>query len=440
MTRATSRRGDERGSVLVIAIILIALMLTLGTASIAFVDGQTQRAAEQRARETALNLAEGVLYNQGFVLAKAWPGNALSGGAVPALCTSATVQTLCPDPNTLAAANSSMPAAANFANGDAGAQASWWTRIRDNGGPLADAYASESADAPQSGINAAYGTAYTCPGPCKWDANGDLKLWVQSQAIVRGRPRNIVGLLRREQFSENFARNGVTAGSVRVTNSGNKTIIDATGSQVVVRCATTRRRARTTTRPRARSCRPRSSATRRRSRDDRGAGGPLQGRRDQREPADVSHVVPGGLGGTIVVIDVPAATTCTDANSAVYNTATRPGIVIMPRGSFSLKGTYYGLIYMRNEQNSSGPVLTLEANSLVTGSVAIDGAGGLVSGQSNTTLPTVKYDPRGSTGSRRTARRASCRTPGASCVRPDAASSVPCYAGGDGAAGVPPPA
>ena len=55
-----------------------------------------------------------------------------------------------------------------------------------------------------------------------------------------------------------------------------------------------------------------------------------------------------------VVIDVPSATTCTDANSAVYNTPTKPGIVIMPRGSFALKGTYYGLIYMRNEQNSSG--------------------------------------------------------------------------------------
>ena len=91
---------------------------------------------------------------------------------------------------------------------------------------------------------------------------------------------------------------------------------------------------------------------------------------------------------------MPAATTCTDVNVAVYNTPTRPGIVIMPRGSLSLKGRFYGLVDMRNEQNSSDAVLTLEANSLVTGSVAIDGAGGLVAGQSSGNLPTVKYDPR----------------------------------------------
>ena len=64
-------------------------------------------------------------------------------------------------------------------------------------------------------------------------------LWVQARAVVRGRPRNLVALLKREQFAEAFgASNAVTAGSFETTNSGNKTIIDATGSQVVVRCTT----------------------------------------------------------------------------------------------------------------------------------------------------------------------------------------------------------
>ncbi len=395
MSRATNRSCDERGAVLVTAIILVAVMLALGTASIAFVDGQTHRSAEQRARETALNLAEGVLYNQGFALAKAWPGNAIAAAAVPVRCTSAIVQALCPDPNTLAAANSSAPESANFANSDARSQASWWTRIRDNGGPLADAYSSENADAPQSGTNAVYGTAYTCPGPCKWDANGDHKLWVQSQAIVRGRPRNIVALLRREQFSEHFTRNGVTAGSLRLTNSGNKTIIDAIGTQVVVRCTTT---APTCTDYNAAKSQIlpatiiRDAATPPAMTAEQFAR--FKAAAQSANPATYHTSCPPSLSGTIVVIDVPAATTCTDVNAAVYNTPTRPGIVIMPRGSLSLKGTFHGLVYMRNEQNSSDAVLTLEANSLVTGSVAIDGAGGLVAGQSSGNLPTVKYDPR----------------------------------------------
>ena len=399
MSSATSRQHGEQGSVLVIAIILVALMLSLGTASIAFVDGQTHRAAEQRARETALNLAEGVLYSQGFALARAWPGNAFSGGSVPVTCTSAIVQTLCPDPNTLAAANSSAPAAANFANADAAFETSWWTRVRDNGGPLADSYSSDSADAPQSGTNAASGAAYTCPGPCKWDANGDLKLWVQSQAIVRGRPRNIVGLLRREQFSENFARNGVTAGSVRLTNSGNKTIIDATGSQVVVRC--------TSTGP---SCTDYDAAKSQILpstiiRDPAAPSGMtaeqvarFKAAAQSANPSTYHTSCPPGLSGAIVVIDVAASTTCTDANSEVYNTPTKPGIAIMLRGGFALKGTFHGLVYMRNEQGSSGPVLTLQANSLVIGSVAIDGAGGLVAGQASGNQPTVRYDPRAFNG------------------------------------------
>jgi hypothetical protein len=315
------------------------------------------------------------------------------------MCTSATVQALCPDPNTLAAANSSSPESANFANSDAQSVASWWTRIRDNGGPLADSYSSANADAPQSGTNAVYGTAYTCPGPCRWDANGDLKVWVQAQAVVHGRPRNIVALLRREQFSENFARNGVTAGSVRLTNSGNKTIIDATGSQVVVRCTTT-----------AASCTDYNAAKSQILpatiiRDAATSPGMtaeqfarFKAAAQSANPSTYYTSCPASLGGTIVVIDVAAATTCTDSNSAVYNSPTRPGIVIMPRGSFSLKGTFYGLVYMRNEQNSSGAVLTLQANALVTGSVAIDGAGGLVAGQSSGNQPTVKYDPRGFDG------------------------------------------
>ncbi len=395
MSRATSRPCDDRGSVLVTAIILIAVMSILGTASLSIVDGQTQRSVEQRARETALNVAEGVLYSQGFVLAKAWPGNAIGASAIPQTCTSAVVHSLCPDPATLAASNSPTPGVANFANGDAQSPTSWWTRIRDNGGPLADAYSSENADAPQSGTNAASGAAYTCPGPCKWDANGDLKLWVQAQATVRERPRNIVALLRREQFSENFARNGVTAGSLRLTNSGNKTIIDAIGSQVVVRCTST-----------AASCTDFNAAKRQIMpvaiiRDP--ATPPamtaeqvarFKAAAQSADPPSYHTSCPASLSGTIVFIDVAAATTCTDTNSAVYNTPTAPGIVIMPRGSLSMKGTLYGLVYIRNEQSSSGPVLTLEANSLVTGGVAIDGAGKLVAGQSSGNVPTVKYDPR----------------------------------------------
>jgi type II secretory pathway pseudopilin PulG len=396
MKRSAIRSED--GSILVIAIVLMAVLLAVGLSSFAFVDTGQRRAKEQRVRETSLNLTEGVLYSQGFALAQIWPGDVSLANRLPDACTSATVQSLCPNPNNLAAGNSSAPAAANFTNVDSNLNVSWTTHIRDNGGPLADAFVYSQLDAAQSGTNVATGSTYTCAAPCKWDANGDLKLWVQARAVIGGQVRNVVALLKREQFAEPFPRNGVTAGSFEVTNNGNKTIIDSTGSQVVVRCETA-----------TAACTDFNAA------------------KDQVLPASIvrDHTTPPAMttaqiarfmaaaksastyyttcpptfAGKVVFVDLPsAATECQDANNAIYNSATTPGIVIMPRGTLQMKGTFYGIVYMVNEQNSSGTVLTMAANSQLFGSIAIDGPGRLVAGQASGPRATIVYDPNAGNG------------------------------------------
>ena len=386
--------SDESGSVLVVAIVLMAAMLLMAMASFSFVDTQQRRALEQRRGETALNLAEAVLSTQGFALAQTWPGNASGGAAMPVTCTSATIQSLCPDPATLAAANAAVPAAANFTSVDASANVTWTTRIRDNGGAMSDSYSLAQADAAQSGTNVKTSTAYSCLAPCRWDANGDRKLWVQATATVRARSRSIVALLKREQFAETFAQSGVTAGSFETTNNGNKTIIDAVGSQVVVRCTST-----------ANSCTDYV--------ENKDQVLPATIVRDPATPPAMSAVqiarfkataqsaspstyytsCPASLAGTVVFIDVANTTACSDSNNATYNTAAEPGIVIMPRGTLSMKGTLYGLVYMANGQNASTAVLTMEANSELFGGVAIDGPGRLVVGQASGNRSTIKYEP-----------------------------------------------
>lgn len=384
----------ETGSALVVAIVLMAVMLVVGMSSFAVVDTGQERAREQRSRESALNLAEGVLYSQGFVLAQTWPGNAAGGAALASTCTPASVQSPCPDPRTLAAGNFSSPASANFTNADVSSDVTWTTRIRDNGGAISDAFVFSQVDAAQSATNVKTGAAYTCPGPCKWDANGDLKLWVQARAVVRGHARNLVALLKREQFAEAFARNGVTAGSFETANSGNKAIINAGGSQVVVRCTST-----------APACTN--------YKQDKGQVLPLPIVRDPATPSAMSAAqlarfkaaaqsaspatyytsCPPTLTGTVVFIDLPTATSCSDSNSATYNSSADPGIVIMPRGTLSMKGSLYGLVYMANEQNSAGTVLTLQANSEIFGGVAVDGAGRLVVGSASGERPTITFVP-----------------------------------------------
>jgi type II secretory pathway pseudopilin PulG len=396
MSAALRQRAlhGEEGSVLVIAVVLMSIMLAVGLSSFAFVDTGQDRAREQRERETSLNLTEAVLYSQGFALAQSWPGNAAGGVAMPTVCTSAAVLSLCPDPNTLAAGNSSSPASANFTNVDASSSVTWTTRIRDNGGTIADAFVLSQADTAQSGTNVKTGATYTCPGPCRWDANGDLKLWVQARAVVRGRPRNVVALLKREQFSEAFARNGVTAGSFETTNAGNKTIIEATGSQVVVRCTSTgavctdynasKSQVLPATIVRDPATPPAMSAAQLAR---------FKVAAQTASPSTYYTSCPASLTGTVVFIDVPTGTHCTDTNGAVYNSPTEPGIVIMPRGTLSMQGTLHGLVYMANEQGSSAAVLTLEANSEVFGGVAIDGPGRLVVGQASGPRPTITFVP-----------------------------------------------
>ena len=408
MTRPDLRNED--GWILVSAISLLAIMLTFSLASYAFIDGNQGRTREQRERETSLNLAEGVLFNQGFALAQQWPGNPTGGSLMPTTCDETYVAPApgtprkCPDPKTLAAAQGS-PSTANFANVDASANVTFKTRIRDNGGPLAGGFVFANVDAQQSGTNVRTGLAYTCPGPCKWDANGDRQLWVQARTVVRGKPRNVVALLKREVFGESITRAGVVAGSFATSNSGNKTIIDSRGSVVITRCTGN-----------GADCTQYQGAD---PADNKEQVVPEPIKQDPSFPSTMSaaqlarfkiaaqtaspptyydHCPTAAetYSGAVVYIDVPATTTCTDVNGATYNSPTEYGIVIMPRGRLvDLKGKYYAILYLANQQGDDRldpPVLSLGANAEIIGGVAVDGFGHLDVGQASGNTATITFN------------------------------------------------
>jgi Tfp pilus assembly protein PilX len=229
-------RSNEDGWVLTIAIILLAIMTIVGLSAYATVDGGQKRSRQQRERESSLNLAEGVLFAQGFKLSQKWPGT--YDATAPTSCTQAG-GTTCPDPKELAAAQTGSAAAgyASFANVDQLANVTWTTRVRDNGGPLAGAYSTANQDADQSGTNQRTKSSYTCAGPCRWDANGDGALWVAANTFVRGRPRTVVALLKLEQLREAIPKTGVTANGINVNNNADSKVeIWAQGGSIVTRC------------------------------------------------------------------------------------------------------------------------------------------------------------------------------------------------------------
>jgi Tfp pilus assembly protein PilX len=220
----TNALQDERGWMLVTATLLMTIMLSIAVVTLGLVDSDNHRTRNDREAESALNLDEGVLYAQSLVLAQQWPS--LTAPA-EVECKSSVVKAACPVAANLAGSGGS----ANFTNVDQQVSSEWTTKVRDNGGLLAGAYDPANADKPQPGC-------YTA-APCTYDANGDKELWVQARSVVRGQPRNVVARLRREELAENTPRTAVVAGALSVTNKGNHggtPIIDATGSEVIVRC------------------------------------------------------------------------------------------------------------------------------------------------------------------------------------------------------------
>ena len=222
---------EQRGYAMVTAIVLMALMLGLGIAALGLTDSESSRTREQRVRESALQLDEGLLYAQSLVLSTKW---ANAANPYPASCTSGgAASDTCPSASNLAGASGS-----NFSNVDQLNSSSWITKVRDNGGALKSAYDPLQADAAQTTTGVG-----TCPlTPCTYDFNKDNELWVQAQATVRGKPRNVVARMRLEEITENIPKTAVTAGAISITNNGahgGTPIIDATGSSVLVRCAST---------------------------------------------------------------------------------------------------------------------------------------------------------------------------------------------------------
>lgn len=217
---------EEGGFAMVVAIVLMALMLGLGIAALGLTNSESSRTREQRVRESALQLDEGVLYAQSLVLSTKW---ANAGNPYPSSCTSGgAASKWCPSAANLAGASGT-----NFSNVDQLNKSSWITKVRDNGGALNKAYDPLKADLVQAG----------CPlTPCTYDFNKDNEVWVQAQSTVRGKPRNVVARLRLEKVTENVPKTAVTAGAISITNNGahgGTPIIDATGSSVTVRCGST---------------------------------------------------------------------------------------------------------------------------------------------------------------------------------------------------------
>jgi hypothetical protein len=359
------RLRSQTGSALVSAVLLTSLMLGLGIVAFAMVDGETARSAGERQQETSFNLSEQLLNAQVYILSRDWPGQGgVATGPNPTLqpypttCTTGVTSTRCPDINALVS---------RFGGADLGATVTWSTKVRDNNSPNVNYYDDT--------------TTQTQPA---YDANGDERLWVRAQTVVRGKRRTLVGLVRIDKVTEEMPRNAILAGKFGTNNNGNKVIVQTNGGLVQVRCTT----------PAKSSCMDYPPGKNQVSPDTSELGytggdamtdDQLQ-RLRERAIAEGTYWAtgcPAKPEGSLVFIETAS---CAYNNSArpCCNSAASPGVLILNHGTLSLSGnlTFHGLIYAANRSNRTDDVVSNTGTSRIEGGVLIDRNGGMLIGSS----------------------------------------------------------
>lgn len=384
-----TRRGGERGFVLVTAMVVLMIMLMLGLAVIATVNVQTTQTGHERSGEAAFNLAESALDAEAYQLQLSWPSSAVAS---------------CANAATSPAASSGCLALVNNLQstytGAAYTSATWSVQVVDD--TLGASVYADSMIAPPTG----------------YDHNIDGRVWVRAQAIVGGQKCILVEQVVRQKTLLTVPDNTITAGAVYAENDARASAIDARDSAsgltgaVEVRCDSVPPAPPPTPSQGPGNCLGWDSS--KGQLDPPTAygtgyvdpGGQYQTFSTDRitalvNQAKASHTYydasmptnntcpPAGTAGVVVVANL----SCTYQSSDTWNSDASPGILLFLNGSLTLSGseTFYGLIYGANQGGavppcialSAPPVVTVHGNARVHGAVFVDGCGVVAVGESN---------------------------------------------------------
>jgi type II secretory pathway pseudopilin PulG len=367
------RLRREDGWAMVTAMMLMVIMLGSSLAVASYVDTQTRQSRVQRTRETAFNLAESALNQQVVALGRL--GSWSTRSAIPA-CTPTATDSRCPAPSQLSKL---------IPSSDVDSTYTWRTDIRDDQSPYTSFY--------DDGL---LSSTYS------YDANGNHKVWVRATATARGKTRTLVALVREVEQPEDIIHAGILAGALDLSNNGNKVVIDGSlGGAVDVHCT------------------PVQGGT-----PCVGYGwknnesyAQLMNRVGQQiQPANVTPTYPSGpilsadtlarkkdeaqnhypdtvfvkagdpcptsLTGTTVWLDV--GVNCDlSFNGGEFNTAQKPGFLIMNGGTLTLEGTaeYYGVIY--HPTTAATNAVKVQGDATVHGGVLVDGNSVFIAGSSH---------------------------------------------------------
>jgi Tfp pilus assembly protein PilX len=382
---------NEEGFVLVSAIILLTVIVGLGFGLLLFTDNQQKASSREQASELAFNVAEAALDAQIGQVSRAWPGKKALTPETG--CTPATSgEPDCPSAESM---NVPYPASsATCSNGVAPKDAwgspssnEWTTYVRDDA-EKNGSYFNSALEKTQKGF----------------DENGDNKLWVRAVAVVQCRLVSLVSLVARQEIAANFPRTMMSANWFQTGNNGfgHEVIVEgrdeeaSQNGEVFMRCNGFTD---------VSQCEKYREGQLANAKVNPPPGAPsptlsASALAAYRQAAEVenSYYPPGscpsGLpSGRIVFVEGPC--TVRGVKQEVGNSKEQPGFLVIVNGTFELAGQseYFGIVYARNEQQSSGIVVRVGGNAHLIGEINVDGNGGIEVGENH--LLNVIYNPRG---------------------------------------------
>lgn len=409
-----SRLRDERGSALMMALMIMLVALGIGSALLATAIAQQRGAGNQQQSETAYSLAEAALNAEVFALSQQWPtsadapqpSNSTGNYGYPTSCNAASNGTsYCPTPADLASYTPGSQTCPAGTPGDAwnpGSPVSngWTTYVRDAGGPTSPTAALFSSKTEQgmAPFNASVGS------------NGAGSLWVRAVGIVNCHIAVLVTKVSDQVGSLPFPRFVLDANSFDISDSGQKDILnvqDTNGntSQISLRCVGEGGT------PPSQTCAAAKNSSQIQPAPSYASppapaqtldAAQLQGVKALAEEkgtyicatsacASPTHpevqcqsITYTQLQGSPVYVDGDSSCAISIQSNDPINTLASPGFLVIASGTISFlgNGTYYGVIYAPNLSGLTSDIVTLGGNSTIVGGVDVDGNAALTLGSS----------------------------------------------------------
>jgi hypothetical protein len=373
--------AEDRGNVLVTAILLMSVMLSVGIAVASTVDTQTHQSRKERERESTFNLAEAALSAQTFILGRRGTGT-VSNPYPSVGCPSVVNDYFCPSTDTLMRSYTGDASQVDFG---AGSNTSWKTDVLDD---------ADASGTPVRFWDDSYLGVANWP---RYDKDGNRHVWVRAEADVRGHQRAIVAWIKIEDSIVSFPQYAVLSGYLHGKNSGGhggRPLVNSTGSLgIAVRCNQAPQSTCVDLNPtKGPQLQPPGNYQLSYANATAIGADQLYALEEVAKANGTWYATcPSNPNGDVVYVQ--NAGTCRYTSSApsapgggkCCNTSANPGLFIVERGTVDFGGNieFWGVVYNANLDNSNlERMIETSGTAAIHGGAIVDGAGGVYAGSS----------------------------------------------------------